>query len=59
MAEEFDGYMRRSNRLFQDRPSASSCQCGRDASAKILAFDDIKNVIDSARNLAVTPCSCR
>ncbi len=26
---------------------------------QILAFDDIKEVIDNARNLAVTPCSCR
>lgn len=27
--------------------------------AQILAFDDIKNIIDSAKTLAVTPCSCR
>jgi ferredoxin/predicted transcriptional regulator len=26
---------------------------------QILAFDDIKNIINEARNLAVTPCSCR
>jgi Pyruvate/2-oxoacid:ferredoxin oxidoreductase delta subunit/predicted transcriptional regulator len=30
-----------------------------EAGTQILAFDDIKKVIDNARNLAVTPCSCR
>jgi len=30
-----------------------------DAKTQILAFDDIKNVINQARNLAVVPCSCR
>ena len=30
-----------------------------DAQAQIMAFDDVKNLIDSARSLAVTNCSCR
>lgn len=30
-----------------------------DAQPQILAFDDVKASIESARNLAVTPCSCR
>ncbi len=30
-----------------------------DAQAQILAFDDVKNLVDSARSLAVTNCSCR
>ena len=30
-----------------------------DAQSQILAFDDVKESIDKARNLAVTNCSCR
>jgi predicted transcriptional regulator len=30
-----------------------------DLNTQILAFDDVKNLIDGARNLAVTRCSCR
>lgn len=30
-----------------------------DAQSQVLAFDDVKESIDSARNLAVTKCSCR
>ena len=30
-----------------------------DAQSQILAFDDVKESIESARNLAVTKCSCR
>ena len=30
-----------------------------DAQSQILAFDDVKESIDKARNLAVTKCSCR
>jgi len=30
-----------------------------DAQAQVLAFDDVKNLVDSARSLAVTNCSCR
>ena len=30
-----------------------------DLNTQILAFDDVKNLIDAAKNLAVTRCSCR
>jgi len=30
-----------------------------DLNTQILAFDDVKNLIDGAKNLAVTRCSCR
>lgn len=60
MAEEFDGYMRKvESALPGPAIRVIPVNVAVDASAKILAFDDIKNVIDSARNLAVTPCSCR
>jgi Pyruvate/2-oxoacid:ferredoxin oxidoreductase delta subunit len=30
-----------------------------DQQAQILAFDDVKTLVDDSRNIAVTPCSCR
>ena len=30
-----------------------------EARSKILAFDDIRNIVNEARSLAVVPCSCR
>ncbi len=32
---------------------------GIDQKAEILAFDDVKRIVESAKNLAVTKCSCR
>lgn len=60
MAEEFDGYSRK---IEEALPGAVVRVIPVNVSitpqARILAFDDIQQVIANARNLAVTPCSCR
>lgn len=60
MAEEFDEYSRR---IEQVLPGAVvrviPVNISITPETQILAFDDIKQIVANARNLAVTPCSCR
>lgn len=60
MAEEFDHYSRV---IEQALPAAVVRVIPVNVSitpeTRILAFDDIKQIVANARNLAVTPCSCR
>ncbi len=60
MAIEFDGYSRKIEEVL---PSAVirviPVNITIDAKTHILAFDDIKNIVNEAGSLAVTPCSCR
>jgi len=60
MAEEFDDYSRKIEEVLPGPvlrviPVNISVESG----AQILAFDDVENLVDNARNIAVTPCSCR
>lgn len=60
MAEEFEGY----NRLIEEALPGPVVRVipvniSITPETRILAFDDIKQVVDNARKLAVTPCSCR
>lgn len=60
MAEEFERY----HRMIEEAlPSAVVRVIPVNVSitpgAQILAFDDIQNIVANARQLAVTPCSCR
>lgn len=60
MAEEFEGY----NRALEEvLPKAVMrvipVNVAITPEAQILALDDVKQIIDNARNLAVTRCSCR
>jgi Pyruvate/2-oxoacid:ferredoxin oxidoreductase delta subunit/predicted transcriptional regulator len=60
MAEEFDEFSRR---LEQVLPSAVvrviPVNIAVNPETQILVFDDIQKIVNNARNLAVTPCSCR
>lgn len=60
MAEEFDEDMRK---LEQVLPGpvirVIPVNVTVEPQGRILAFDDIRQVVENARNLAVTPCSCR
>ncbi len=60
MDKEFDEYSRKIEQLLPSPvirviPVNVSVQ----NETQILAFDDVKSIIAEARNLAVTPCSCR
>lgn len=60
MAEEFVGYNRELEKVLPKSvmrviPVNVSITPG----AQILAMDDVKQIVDGARNLAVTRCSCR
>ena len=59
-SEEFDGFMRKVEEVL---PSPAirviPINVTIEARSKILAFDDIKNIVNEARSLAVVPCSCR
>jgi Pyruvate/2-oxoacid:ferredoxin oxidoreductase delta subunit len=60
MHEEFDEYSRKLEQMLPSPvirviPVNVSVQ----NETRILAFDDVKSIIAEARNLAVTPCSCR
>lgn len=60
MAEEFDRY----SRMIEEALPAAVVRVipvniSITPEARILAFDDIKAIVANARNLAVTPCSCR
>lgn len=60
MAEEFDDYSRKLEQLLPAPvirviPVNVSVQ----PESRILSFDDVRSIIDEARTLAVTPCSCR
>jgi Pyruvate/2-oxoacid:ferredoxin oxidoreductase delta subunit/DNA-binding MarR family transcriptional regulator len=60
MAEEFDEYSRKIEAVI---PSpvvrVIPVNVTIEARTHILAFDDVKNIVEEARNLAVAPCSCR
>ncbi|MBU0736334.1 MAG: 4Fe-4S binding protein [Proteobacteria bacterium] len=60
MAREFDDYSRKIEEVL---PSpvirVIPVNITIEAKTQILAFDDIKNIVNEARSLAVTPCSCR
>ncbi len=60
MATEYDAYSRKVEAIL---PSpvvrVIPINATIEAKAHILAFDDIKNIVNEARSLAVTPCSCR
>ena len=60
MAEEFDEFSRRLEAVL---PSAAvrviPVNISINPETQILAFDDIKAIVNNARTLAVTPCSCR
>ena len=60
MAEEFDRYSRM---IEQALPAAAvrviPVNISITPKARILAFDDIKQIVANARNLAITSCSCR
>jgi Pyruvate/2-oxoacid:ferredoxin oxidoreductase delta subunit/biotin operon repressor len=59
-SEEFDGFMRKVEEVL---PSPAirviPINVTLEARSKILAFDDIRNIVNEARSLAVVPCSCR
>lgn len=60
MAEEFPAY----NRMVEEvlpRAAVRVIPVNRTVTAQsqILAFDDIRAIVEQARSLAVTPCSCR
>ncbi|MFC1883466.1 4Fe-4S binding protein [Thermodesulfobacteriota bacterium] len=60
MGEEFDEFSRKVESVL---PSpvirVIPINVTIEARSKILAFDDIKNIVNEARSLAVVPCSCR
>lgn len=60
MTTEFDDYSRKIEEVL---PSpvirVIPVNITIEAKTHILAFDDIKNIVNEARSLAVTPCSCR
>ena len=60
MAEEFDGFSRKLEEVLP-APIIRVIPVNITLTPKthILAFDDVKNLVDEARSLAVTPCSCR
>jgi Pyruvate/2-oxoacid:ferredoxin oxidoreductase delta subunit/predicted transcriptional regulator len=60
MAEEFDDYSRKLEE-FLPAPvlRVIPVNVSINPETQILAFEDIKTLVSNARNLAVTPCSCR
>ncbi|MBW1786821.1 MAG: 4Fe-4S binding protein [Deltaproteobacteria bacterium] len=60
MAEEFDGFSRKLEEVLP-APIIRVIPVNIALTPKthILAFDDVKNLVDEARSIAVTPCSCR
>jgi Pyruvate/2-oxoacid:ferredoxin oxidoreductase delta subunit/biotin operon repressor len=60
MAEEFDDYSRKLEE-FLPAPvlRVIPVNISINPETQILAFEDIKTLVANARNLAVTPCSCR
>lgn len=60
MAKEWPQYMEKIESLLpQPVMRVIPVNVSIEAKAQILAFDDIKNIIINAKNLAVTKCSCR
>lgn len=60
MATEWEGYRDKMvGALPQARLRVIPVNISIDTQTQIMAFDDIKNVIEGARNLAVTHCACR
>jgi NAD-dependent dihydropyrimidine dehydrogenase PreA subunit/predicted transcriptional regulator len=60
MATEWEGYREKMvGTLPQARLRVIPVNISIDAQTKILAFDDIKNLIAGAKNIAVTNCACR
>jgi len=60
MAEEFDQYSRRIEEVLPGPVvRVIPVNISITPETQILAFDDIKQIVANARNLAVTPCSCR
>lgn len=60
MAEEWDEFGRKLEQMLP-RPALRviPVNVAIDFNTQILAFEDVKNMIDSAQNIAVTRCSCR
>ncbi|MBW1817122.1 MAG: 4Fe-4S binding protein [Deltaproteobacteria bacterium] len=60
MAEEFDDFSRKLEEVLP-APIIRVIPVNITLTPKthILAFDDVKNLVDEARSIAVTPCSCR
>ena len=60
MEEEFDEQMRKVEAVIPGPViRVIPVNVTVEAKSKILAFDDIKHIINDARSLAVAPCSCR
>lgn len=60
MDTEWEGYRDKMvGELPQARLRIIPVNISIDAQTKIMAFDDIKHVVEGARNLAVTHCACR
>ncbi len=58
--KEWDGYSRKLEELLpQPVIRVIPVNLSIDHKSQILAFDDVKSIVESARNLAVTKCSCR
>jgi Fe-S-cluster-containing hydrogenase component 2/DNA-binding MarR family transcriptional regulator len=60
MATEWDGYGRRLEAILpQPVVRVIPVNISIEQQTQILAFDDVKSIVEGARNLAVTKCSCR
>jgi len=60
MKQEFDEYSRKVESVLPSPPiRVISINVAVEAKSKILAFDDIKHLVNQANSLAVVPCSCR
>lgn len=58
--KEWDGYSRKLEEMLpQAVVRVIPVNLTIDHKSQILAFDDVKSIVESARNLAVTNCSCR
>jgi ferredoxin len=58
--KEWDGYSRKLEEMLpQAAVRVIPVNLTIDHKSQILAFDDVKSIVESARNLAVTKCSCR